>query len=99
MSLIWRGVQVAKPPEAQGFYTKNYRQMSMLCKPYLVTMVGRQLAWGSGCEAPSSPGVLYVNNYLSDEHAFKPYLVTLVGRELVWGPGGRSPGSSGVLQP
>ena len=42
----------------QGFWAINYCQMSMHFIPYLVTMVGRQLAWGPGCGAPGSSGVL-----------------------------------------
>ena len=39
--------------------------------PYLVTLVGRELAWGPGGGAPGSSGVLG-NKLLSDEHAFIP---------------------------
>ena len=48
----------AESPEIQEFWAINYCQMSMHFIPYLVTMVGRQFAWGPGCGAPRSPGVL-----------------------------------------
>ena len=82
----------AKPPEAQGFYTLNYRQMSMLL--YLSCDTGRsRIGVGSGGEAPGgfytrggAPGApgnsgVLGNKLLSDEHAFY----------TLFGDNGRSP--------
>ena len=48
-------------PEIQGFWAINYCQMSMHFIPYLVTLVGRELAWGPGGGAPGSSGVWAIN--------------------------------------
>ena len=62
----------AEPPEAQGFYTLNYRQMCIFYTLF-VTLAGHELVWGPGGGAPGSSGVLYIK-LSSDEHIFIPYL-------------------------
>ena len=63
-----RGVQEEDPPEAQGFTTLNYRQMSIFY--YLNCDTGRsRIDVGSRGGAPGNSGVLG-NKLLSDEHAF-----------------------------
>ena len=77
-------------PRSSGVLYNKLSSDEHAFKPYLVTLVGRELVWGPGGRAPGSSGVLG-NKLLSDEHAFIPYLVTLVGRELAWGPEAEPP--------
>ena len=91
----WCWVQGAEPPEAQGFYTLNYRQMGIFLYLMCDTIPGQELAWGPGDSPRKLTGF---GQYITDRWAyFDTSFVTLIDRELAWGPGGRAPGGSEVL--
>ena len=66
----------AEPPEVQGFWAINNRQMSMIL--YLSCDTGRsRFVVGSGGEAPRSLGVLYVKFNVRLSIIYYLHLVTL----------------------
>ena len=63
--------------------------------PYLVTLVGRELAWGPGAEPPEVQG-FWAINYC--QMSMLLYLSCDTGRSRIGvGSRGGAPGSSGVL--
>ena len=46
-----------EPPETQGFYTLNYRQMCIFYTLF-VTLASHELVWGPGGGAPGSTRLL-----------------------------------------
>ena len=55
--LVW-GIQGAEPLETQGFYTLNYRQMSIFYTLFVTLAFGHKLVWGPGGGAPGSTRLL-----------------------------------------